>query len=415
MSSENSLLVHCGRLVTCDPERATADDALGVVDDVSLVLAAGRVVAIGDGDDLAQRHPHAQVVDHREGLATPGLVDAHTHAAWVGSRGKEYAMRMAGADYEQISAAGGGIVASMRAVRAASLPELTKALDERLGRMAALGVTAVEVKSGYGLDEASERRQLEAVARLRDRPDLPALVPTFLGMHAVPPEAAGDRDAHGARCLAWLERIAADGLARYVDAYVDRSAFSVAQARPVLARAKALGLGVRIHVGQFADVGGAELAAELGAASADHLENVGAAGAAALAAAGVKAVLLPVASFTLGQAPPPVDRFRDHGVEMVVASDANPGTAPTESLPLAMALAVRSYGLTVGETVLGATRHAAASLGLDGGLLRPGGPADLVLWNLPGEDDLIQPWGGPMARLVLRAGRPIAGAIPAPA
>ncbi|MBW2454219.1 MAG: imidazolonepropionase [Deltaproteobacteria bacterium] len=411
MSNDDTLLIHCGRLVTCDPERATDDDPLGAADDQSLVVQAGRVVAIGAADALTAQFPQARVIDHRGGLVTPGLVDAHTHAAWVGSRGTEYAMRMAGADYEQISAAGGGIVASMRAVREASLPELTDALARRLSRMAALGVTAVEVKSGYGLDEVSERRQLEAAARAGARADLPAVVPTFLGLHAVPPEAKGDRDGHGERCLQWLEGIAADALATYVDAYVDRSAFSVAQARPVLARAKELGLGVRIHVGQFADVGGAELAAELGAASADHLENVSAAGVDALAKAGVHAVLLPVASFTLRQAPPPVDRFRQAGVEMVVASDANPGTAPTESLPLAMALAVRSYGMSVSETVLGATRRAAASLGLDGGLLRPGGVADLVLWNLPGEDDLIQPWGGPMARLVLRAGLPIAGSL----
>ncbi|RLB51168.1 MAG: imidazolonepropionase [Deltaproteobacteria bacterium] len=415
MSTDETLLIQTGRLVTCDPLQATDDNPLGASDDLSLVVKAGRVAAIGEVTHLAERFPEARVIDHRNGVVTPGLVDAHTHAVWVGSRGREYALRMAGADYEQISKAGGGIVASMRAVRAASLPELTEALAARLTRMAALGVTAVEVKSGYGLDEQSERRQLEAVARLGGRRDLPAVVPTFLGLHALPPEAQGDRDGHGARCLQWLEGIAADGLAAYVDAYVDRSAFSVAQARPLLQRAGQLGLGIRIHVGQFADVGGAEFAAELGAASVDHLENVSAAGAAALAEAGVRAVLLPVASFTLGQSPPPIALLREAGVELVVASDANPGTAPTESLPLAMALAVRNYGLTVAETLLGATRGAAASLGLSGGVLRAGGPADLVLWNLPHEADLIQPWGGPMAALVLRDGRPIAGALRAPA
>ena len=320
-------------------------------------------------------------------------------------------MRMAGADYEAIAAAGGGIVASMRAVRAASVDELADALARRLARMAAMGVTCVEVKSGYGLDEASERRQLEAVAAMAGRDDVPAALPTYLGLHAVPPETNGDKDEHARRCLAWLEPIARDGLARWVDAYIDRNAFSVAQARPVLERACELDLGVRLHVGQFADVGGAELAAELGAKSVDHLEQVSMEGIAALAEAGVRAVLLPVASYTLGQAAPPVAALREAGVELVVASDANPGTAPTESLPLAMAMAVRSYGLTAAEAVLGATRHAADALDHEGGWLVEGGPADLVLWDLPHEHDLIQPWGVSRVRATLRRGRVIAGQL----
>jgi len=317
---------------------------------------------------------------------------------------------MAGADYEAIGKAGGGIVASMRAVREASVDQLAATLEQRLRRMAAMGVTCVEVKSGYGLDEPSERRQLEAVARMHDRPDLPAVSATFLGLHALPPEAES-RDAYAEQCLGWLDRIVDAGQARWVDAYIDRSAFSVAQARPLLTRARDKGLGVRLHIGQFADVGGAELAAELGAASADHLEHISEAGAAALAAAGVHGVLLPVASFTLGQAPPPVARLREAGVTLVVASDANPGTAPTESLPLAMALAVRSYGLSIEETILGVTAHAAASLNVGGGVLRPGAPADVVLWDLPHEDELAQPWGVPKTRAVLRAGRVIAGSL----
>jgi imidazolonepropionase len=273
--------------------------------------------------------------------------------------------------------------------------------------MASLGVTTVEAKSGYGLDEASERKQLEAIAEAANEADLPRLVPTYLALHALPPEARGDRDAYAATVAArWLPAIAAAGLARFVDAYVDRSAFSVDQARPVLARARELGLGVRLHVGQFADVGGAELAAELHASSVDHLEVVGPAGIAALAAAGVRAVLLPVASFTLRQDPPPIAALRAAGVPLVVASDANPGTAPTESLPLALALAVRSYGLTPAEALLGATREAAASLGLADvtGALRPGLAADLVIWDLPHESAIVQPWGTSRARAVLRDG-----------
>lgn len=401
------------RLVTCDPARATAADPLGVIEDGALFLEGGEIAEVGPRPEVVARHPGARIVA-AGGVVTPGLVDAHTHAPWMGARDQEYALRMAGADYEAIAAAGGGIVASMRAVRAASTAEIAAALRARLRRMASLGVTTVEAKSGYGLDERSERKQLEAIQEAARADDLPRVVPTYLALHALPPEAGGDRAAFAERVArAWLPGIAAAGLARFVDAYVDRSAFSVALARPVLARARELGLGVRVHVGQFADVGGAELAAELGAASADHLEQVGEAGVHALAAAGVRAVLLPVASFTLRQDPPPVAALRAAGVRLVVASDANPGTAPTESLPLAMALAVRTYGLTVAEAILGATREAAASLGLGDqcGALRPGLRADLALWDLDHESGIVQPWGLPRVRCTLREGLAIGGGL----
>jgi imidazolonepropionase len=403
-------LLVAGRVVTCDPARATAADPLGVIEDGAVLVEGGRVIAVGSRGALAPRASGVPVTAAAGAVITPGLVDAHTHAPFAGSRHAEYALRMAGAGYEEIARAGGGIVATMRAVREAPADVLEGELAARLGRMARAGVTTVEAKSGYGLDLGSERKQLEVVARTSARADLPRLVPTYLALHALPPEAGGDRDRYARRVAEQdLPAIAEANLARFVDAYVDRSAFSVAQARPVLERARSLGLGVRLHVGQFADVGGAELAAELGAASADHLENVSEAGARGLAAAGVRAVLLPVASFTLGQAPPLVALLRAAGVRLVVASDANPGTAPTESLPLAIAFAVRLYGLTIAEAVLGATREAAASLGLDDvGVLRPGARADVAVWDLPHEAALAQPLGTPRAALVLRDGVPIA-------
>jgi imidazolonepropionase len=407
------ILLAAPRVVTCDPARAAAGDALGVVEDGAVLVEGGAIAAVGRRAELAVRYPAARVIDH-DGVITPGLVDAHTHAPWMGSRDGEYALRLAGAGYEEIAAAGGGIVASMRAVRAAGTAEIAAVLRARLSRMASLGVTTVECKSGYGLDEASERRQLEAVAEVAGDPGAPRVVPTYLALHALPPEANGDRPAFAARvATSWLPAIAAAGLCRFVDAYVDRSAFSVAEARPVLARARELGLGVRLHAGQFADVGGCELGAELGAASADHLEVVGPRGVEAMARAGVRAVLLPIASFTLRQDPPPIAALRSAGVPLVVASDANPGTAPTESLPLALALAVRSYGLSPAEALLGATREAAASLGLGEitGALRPGLAADLVLWDLPHETALVQPWGVSRARAVWRAGALLAGAL----
>jgi len=408
----DACLVRAKRLVTCDERRATATDPLGVIEDGAVLFEGGRVTAVDTFAALATR-----VAVLGEGrvfageLATPGLVDSHTHAAWVGSRHLEYALRMSGADYEAIAKSGGGIAASMRAVRASTRGDIEAALAARLARMASLGVTTVEVKSGYGLDDDGERKQLEAIRAVAGSDRGPRVVATFLALHAIPPEANGDRAAYALQAERRVETFAKERLFEFVDAYVDRSAFSAADARPCLLRARALGLGVRIHVGQFADVGGAELAGEVGAASADHLEHVGAAGADALARGGTRAVLLPLASFTLGQSPPPVARLRAAGVPLVVASDANPGTAPSESLPLAMAFAVRSYGFTVAEAILGATREAALSLGLeDVGVLRVGASADVALWRLPHEAALVQPWGVAMTDHVFARGARISGA-----
>jgi imidazolonepropionase len=310
---------------------------------------------------------------------------------------------MAGGDYRDIAAAGGGIVSTHRAIAAASLEELAASLVHRLERMAALGVTTVEVKSGYGLLPEEERKQLGAIAVARARAELPRVVPTFLALHALPPNAV--RDDYVARAIAEVEPIARADLAAFVDAYVDPHAFTVSEARALGDAAKRAGLGVRMHIGQFGDIGGAELAADLGAKSADHLEHVSDVGIDVLARGGVAAVLLPVASYTLGQAPPPIAKLRKAGVTLVVASDANPGTAPTESLPLAMALAVRTYGLTPDETILAATRNAAQTLSCEAtGMLREGDPADLVVWDLPHEHAIIQPWGTSKAALVIRNG-----------
>jgi imidazolonepropionase len=432
-------VVCAGRLVTCDErwDSARGGDGsgspagLGVIEGGAVLIERGRIVAVGPRDEVLAASGGAPVLlDDASALVTPGLIDAHTHAAWVGMRHDEYAVRLAGGDYEAIAEAGGGIRSTMHALRSAGLDQIASTLTARLGRMAAQGVTTIEVKSGYGLDEAGERKQLEAIslARASGTPTaatppgagglpLPRVVPTYLALHAIPPEWEGRRDEYVAEVASrWLPSFAAGGLCRYVDAYVDRGAFTVEEARLVLGKARALGLGVRLHAGQFADIGAAELAAELGAASADHLEQVSPRGVGALADAGVAAVLLPVAAWTLGQAPPPVDSFRKHGIRMVVASDANPGTAPTESLPLAMAMAARAYGLTPAEALLGATTHAARCLGLEGeaGILRAGASADIVAWGLPHESAIIQPWGAPpivwvMARGNIVSPRPARG------
>jgi imidazolonepropionase len=398
------------RVVTCDPGRATREDPLGVIEDGAIVVEAGCISWIGPRsllpDDL-------NLTDHPRSVLTPGLVDAHTHSCWVGSRHAEYAARLAGGHYEAIADAGGGIVSTYRSVAAASPAEVRFELAERLRRMATLGVTCVEVKSGYGLEPVHEEKQLLAIADVAKDASLPAVVPTFLALHALPPAASHDKRAYVDRVARDLvPRFAEARLAEFVDAYVDARAFDLADARVVGKAARTAGLEVRLHVGQFADVGGAELCRELGASSADHLEHISEEGIAALALAGTSAVLLPIASYTLGQAPPPVAKLRAAGVPLVVASDANPGTAPTESLPLALAMAVRAYGLSPVEAVLGATRHAAASLrrfGKDArevrGALVTGACADFVVWNLPHEAAIVQPWGTSRTRLVVRDGQ----------
>ena len=391
------------RVVTCDPLVA---GGLGVIEDGVVGIDAGLVAYVGS---RAGAPAGLRVEELGDCVVTPGLVDAHTHACWIGSRHAEYDARMRGDDYRAIALAEGGILATHRAVAASSEESLAGALADRLRRMAALGVTTVEVKSGYGLDGVHEHKQLAAIARASRRDGVPSVIPTLLALHALPPGAT-DRTAFAARVARELiPAVGAQRLARFVDAYVDAEAFTTAEARAIGHAALAAGLGVRLHVGQFADVGGAELAAELGAASADHLEHVSATGIDALSRAGVAAVLLPIASFTLGQRPPPVEALRSGGVRLVVASDANPGTAPTESLPLAMALAVRMYGLSSEEALLGATRHAAAALGLsDRGMLRAGTRADLVVWDLPHEHAIVQPWGTSKTRSVRVEGREIA-------
>ncbi len=390
------------RVVTCDPAR---DGALGVVKDAAVVERGGLIAFVGARADAPSDVP---LRDFGERVITPGLVDSHTHACWVGSRHAEYELRMQGADYEGIARAGGGIASTHAAVAAASLERLATSLAERLKRMGAAGVTTIEVKSGYGLEPAYEHKQLEAIADAARRPGVPDVVPTLLALHALP-ASCRDRAAYIAFVAAELvPDVARAGRARFVDAYVDRGAFTADEARVVASAARRVGLGVRLHVGQFADVGGAELAASLEALSADHLEHVSADGIAALARAGVAATLLPVAGFTLAQLPPPVAALRAAGVRLVVASDANPGTAPTESLPLALCMSVRDYGLSIEEAILGSTRHAAAALGLvDRGVLRQGARADLVVWDLPHEAAIVQPWGVPKTLEVIARGKRI--------
>jgi imidazolonepropionase len=409
----NQVAIAAKRIVTCDPRLITPDNPLGVVEDGAIMYDDHSISWIGPKSQVGDK---AELVDYGDRVVTPGLIDAHTHAAWVGSRHLEYVTRMSGGDYRAIAAAGGGILSTARAVRQATEDQIVVELTARLARMAEMGVTTVEVKSGYGLEAENELKQLRAIAVARADASIPAIAATYLALHALPESAKSMRDHYVLRAgTALVHEVAEQRLAHFVDAYVDDNAFTADEARIVCETAKRRGLGVRLHVGQFADVGGVELAVDVGARSVDHLEHVTKEGIAALAKAGVVATLLPIASFTLGQEPPPIDALRKAGVTMAIASDANPGTAPTESLPLAMSLAVSLYKLSPAEAILGATRHAAMSLGLSHGSrsrgsLAPGARPDIVVWDLPHEYAILQPWGVPKTYLVLRNGRPIGGA-----
>jgi imidazolonepropionase len=368
------LVIRNARVMTCDPARA----GLGLVDGGALAIAGGAVTWVGADGDAPQGR---DVVDAGGRLVTPGLVDCHTHAIFAGDRANEFAMRAAGASYLEIAAAGGGIQATLGPTRAASDAELGALLDARLDLALAHGTTTVEVKSGYDLTVDGELRLLRCIARSAAR-GTPRVVPTLLA-HLVPAERAGDRDAYVRElCERLVPAAAREQLATSVDIYCDTGAYTLAEARAILGAAKAAGLAVRAHAGQFMDLGAAELLGELGAWSADHVEQISPAGIAALARAGTVAVMLPGACVQLRLPVPPVAALRAAGVPLALASDLNPGSSYCEVLPVQMWLATTHFAMTVDEAWLGVTRHAARALGrADLGTLRPGAAGDLVVWD----------------------------------
>jgi imidazolonepropionase len=371
-----------GRLATLDPARP---GGLGVVEDGAVAATGGRIAFVGPRSELPRDADaaRAELLDGR--WVTPGLIDCHTHLVFGGDRAHEFELRLEGASYAEIAAAGGGILATVRATRVAGEDELLQAALPRLDALLAEGVTTVEVKSGYGLDLPTERRMLRAARRLGERRPV-GISTSFLGAHALPPEAGGDKDAYAdlvAREM--LPAVAAEGLADAVDAFCEGIAFSPAQTARVFAAARALGLPVRLHADQLSDTGGAALAARFGALSADHLEHASEAGVAAMARAGTVAVVLPGAYYALRETKaPPVDLFRRHGVPMAVATDCNPGTSPLTSLLLATNMAATLFRLTVAECLAGVTREAARALGLlhETGTLQPGKQCDLAIWDV---------------------------------
>lgn len=381
------LLLTDARIATM---RGGAPDPYGAIDGGALAIRDGRIAWVGPGADLPSHR--AEEVGSLEGRwITPALIDCHTHLVFGGDRGSEFEARLGGASYEELAVAGGGIMATVRATRAASAEELFRSALGRLEAMAGEGTATVEIKSGYGLDLDTEIRMLEVARRLGRASGL-TVKTTLLAAHAVPPEFRGRPDDYlGFVGDELLPRVAEDGLADAVDGFCESVAFSAAQLAGLFERARALGLPVKLHADQRTDGGGAALAARHGALSADHLEYTPESGIEALAGAGTVAVLLPGAFLTLGESRrPPVGALRRHGVPIALATDCNPGTSPLASLPEAMALASRLFGLTPEECLAGVTRHAARALGLqrDRGTLEAGKRADVAVWDIGHPRDL---------------------------
>ena len=374
------------------------DGALGWRD--GLIVYAGPRAALPEGADA-----NAEQVIETRGLVTPGLIDCHTHAVFAGNRAGEFEMRLQGASYEEIARAGGGIVSSVRAVRAADEDTLLAQSLPRARALVADGVTTLEIKSGYGLDFDNERKMLRVARRVGEVLGITVRT-TFLGAHALPPEFAGRGDAYIDAVCDWLPRLHAEGLVDAVDAFAERIAFSAAQTRRVFDVARSLGLPVKLHADQLSDGAGAALVAAFGGLSADHVEHTSPAGVAAMAAAGTVAVLLPGAFHVLRETTlPPLDAFRAAGVPMAVATDCNPGTSPLLSLRQAMQLACTHFRLTPEEALRGATVHAARALGLsDRGRLAVGQRADFACWQLAHPAELVYWLGGPLLTMSFAGG-----------
>ncbi|KQP17101.1 imidazolonepropionase [Pseudorhodoferax sp. Leaf265] len=347
-------------------------------------------------------------------LVTPGLVDCHTHLVYGGQRANEFAMRLAGASYEEVAKAGGGIVSSVRATRAASEDELFARASARLQSLLAEGVCAIEIKSGYGLALEHERKQLRVARRLAAAHGVTVRT-TFLGAHALPPEYAGrSQEYTDLVCREMLPALHAEGLVDAVDVFCERIAFSLAETEQVFQAAQALGLPVKLHAEQLSDMGGAALAARYGALSCDHIEHLSQEGIAAMAAAGTVAVLLPGAYYTLRDTHlPPIAALRAAGVPMAVSTDHNPGTSPALSLLLMANMACTLFRLTVPEAIDGITTHAARALGLQEthGAIAAGRPANFVLWDLQDAAELAYWFGQRPVRAVVRQGRIAEGAV----
>jgi imidazolonepropionase len=407
-----TVLRHAAQLVGVTPasqlrKAGAAQRDPGVVAAGAVVLRDGHIDWVGPDADLPPLPPDAVQMDLAGKIVLPGLIDSHTHLIFAGSREGEFEQRLQGVSYQEITARGGGIMSTVRTVRQCSRAELKALARPRLERLLRFGVTTVEVKSGYGLTPADERKCLEVVADLDAEGPL-ELVPTFLGAHAVPAEYRDRRDEY-VRLLTddMLPEVARCRLAKFCDVFCETGVFSLDESERILLRARDLGLRLKLHADELTPLGGAELAARLGAASADHLLCVTDAGIDALAAAGTVATLLPGTAFFLGVPYAPARRLIERGVAVALASDCNPGTCPTENLPLVGTMACTQMGMLPGEVVTALTLNAAAALNRSGrvGSLTAGKQADLAVFAVPDYRHLFYHFGVNHVWCVVKRGR----------
>ena len=396
-------LIKAGQLVT------VAGPDLAIIADGAMLVRDGRIARAGALSEIEPLiGPETEVVDAGGRVVMPGFVDAHTHPVFAGHRAAEFEQRCAGVSYREIAAAGGGIRATVRATRGAAEDELATAARKHMEWMLRCGTTTAEVKSGYGLSLEDELKTLRVIRRLNDEGPL-RLAPTFLGAHEVPEEYRDRREEYLDLIVhEMLPRVADERLAEYCDAFCEEGVFSVAETRRVLEAARAHGLGLRLHADQLSNSGGALLAAELCAASADHLEHTDAAGIAALARAGVQPVLLPGSVFALGLDRYPAARqMIDAGLDVVLATDFNPGSSPTPSIPLILFLACTRMKMTPAEAIRAATISAARSIGRESeiGSLEPGKFADFVIHDCTDFREAIYWVGAPTVREIWIGGR----------
>ena len=367
------IIKNISSLLTMDPKNGHGP--MGMIHDGAVAVNKDTICWIGKSDEAPTAHT---TIDAAGQIVMPGLIDCHTHTTWAGSRASEFEARLEGANYSDILKEGGGILHTVAATRAASLEQLTQLTADRLRLSLMRGVTTTEIKSGYGLTPLDERKQLKAARMGGDQIGVRVLT-TFLGAHTIPAEYRSNRDDYVRQIVEEQLPLVAEW-ADFIDAYIDTGAFTLAEGERILGAGVALGLVPKVHAEQVAHTGAAELAAKVGAASADHLERLDEKGAVALSNAQVVAVLLPGAMLYLKDTAPPVQLLRDHGVQMAVATDYNPGSSPLADLWTAATLSVLQMGLTVHEALLGITRHAATALKRpDLGILRVGARADIIV------------------------------------
>jgi len=414
------LLVHSAAQVLTlagGPQRGAQLGALGIITDGAVAVSGGRIVLAGPTSDVRARVQPRQSIDAAGCVVMPGFVDPHTHLIWIGDRANEFELRLAGASYQEIMQAGGGIVSTVRQTRAASVDELVQAARPRLRRMLAHGTTTVEAKTGYGLETQAELRQLEAIYRLAGEGSW-TVVPTFLAAHAVPPEYAGRADAYAdlvveemlpaARALSASQPPATnDRPPLFCDVFCEEGAFDLPQSRRILERGRDLGFGLKIHADEFSGLGGTALAVALGAASADHLVYTPAEDIAALGRGETVAVGLPGTPFGLAQRDyTPAGKILAADGLLALATDMNPGTTWCESMQMVIALACRYMRLTPAQAIAAATINAARAVGLADqvGSLEPGKQADLLILDVPDYKHLGYRYGVNLVRTVIKAG-----------